>query len=199
MKCKHETKACYGVALSNVAFASCEGEKVKCYMNFLRPENIFLLNLWQDPRPTRDFSHLLSDEFYQGKQFENQTCEKVDFENARSSSKILFCAGGGIGVALSNVAFASCEREKVKCCMNFLRPENIFLLNLWQDLGPTRDFSHLLSDEFYQGKQFENQTCEKVDFENARSSSKILFCAGGGIGVALSNVAFASCEREKVK
>src|SRR3989338_4837445 len=83
MKCKHETKACYGVALSNVAFASCEGEKVKCYMNFLRPENIFLLNLWQDPRPTRDFSHLLSDEFYHSKQFEKQTCEKVDLKNAR--------------------------------------------------------------------------------------------------------------------
>ena len=64
--------------------------------------------------------------------------------------------------------------------MNFLRPENIFLLNLWQDLGPTRDFSHLLSDEFYQGKQFENQTCEKVDFKNARPSQRFYFAPEAG-------------------
>src|SRR3989338_5294054 len=95
MKCKHETKACYGVALSNVAFASCEGEKVKCYMNFWRPENIFLLNLWQDPRPTRDFSHLLSDEFYHSKHFVHQTCEKVDFKNARLSQRFYFAPEAG--------------------------------------------------------------------------------------------------------
>src|SRR3989338_1953685 len=105
MKCKHETKACYGVALSNVAFASCEGEKVKCYMNFLRPENIFLLNLWQDPRPTRDFSHLLSDEFYHSKQFEKQTCEKVDLKNARLSQRFYFAPA----------AFRSCAQQRSFC------------------------------------------------------------------------------------
>src|SRR3989338_2458480 len=114
-------------------------------------------------------------------------------------TKILVCAGGGIGVALSNVAFASCEREKVKCYMNFLRPENIFLFNLWQDPGPTRDFSHLLSAEFYQGRHFVKQTCEKVDFEKRAVFSNILFCAGGGIGVALSNVAFPELRTQKSK
>ena len=64
--------------------------------------------------------------------------------------------------------------------MNFWRPENIFLFNLWQDLGPTRDFSHLLSDEFYQGKQFENQTCEKVDLKTARSSQTFYFAPEAG-------------------
>ena len=64
--------------------------------------------------------------------------------------------------------------------MNFLRPENIFLLNLWQDLAPTRDFSHLLSDEFYQGKHVVNQTCEKVDFKNARLSQRFYFAPEAG-------------------
>src|SRR3989338_7866394 len=116
MKCKHETKACYGVALSNVAFASCEGEKVKCYMNFLRPENIFLLNLWQDPRPTRDFSHLLSDEFYHSKQFEKQTCEKVDLKNARLSQRFYFAPA----------AFRSCAQQCIFCELRMRKSKMLY-------------------------------------------------------------------------
>ena len=64
--------------------------------------------------------------------------------------------------------------------MNFSGPENIFKLNLWPHLGSLFDFSHLLSDEFYQGRHFVNQTCEKVDFENARSSQRFYFAPQAG-------------------
>ena len=123
-------------------------------MNFLRPENIFLFNLGQDLGSTRDFSHLLSDEFYQGRHVVNQTCEKVDLKNARSSQDFKSRSRRFSGVALSNVAFESCEREKVKAYMNFSSPEKIFKLNLWAQLGSLFDFSHLLSHEFYQSQCF---------------------------------------------
>ena len=81
--------------------------------------------------------------------------------------------------------------------MNFSGPEKNLKLNLWPHLGSLFDFSHLLSDEFYHSKQFENQTCEKVDFKKRAFFSKILFCAGGGIGVVLSNVALRAANAKK--
>src|SRR3989338_3904337 len=91
------------------------------------------------------------------------------------------------GVALSNVAFASCERKKVKCYMNFSAPENIFLFNLWPQLGSLFDFSHLLLPKFYHSKHFVNQTCEKVDLKNARLSQRFYFAPA----------AFRSCAQQR--
>ena len=82
------------------------------------------------------------------------------------------------GVALSNVAFASCEREKVKAYMNFSSPEKIFKLNLWAQLGSQINFSHLLSHEFYQSKRFEQKTCEKLS-SKTRALNGFYSCALG--------------------
>src|SRR3989338_8614466 len=80
------------------------------------------------------------------------------------------------GVALGNVAFASCEREKVKAYMNFSSPEKIFKLNLWAQLGSLFNFSHLLSVEFYQGDLFEYKTCEKLS-SKTRALNGFYSCA----------------------
>ncbi|MEQ1614504.1 MAG: hypothetical protein ABL904_17295, partial [Hyphomicrobiaceae bacterium] len=98
------------------------------------------------------------------------TCEKTDFENARPSQDFQLAPEAEPEVRSAPERLRVGKREKVKCYMNFSGPENIFLLNLWQDPRPTRDFSRALSAEFYQGKLLVHQTCEKTDFENARPS-----------------------------
>src|SRR3989338_79264 len=95
----------FGVALSNVAFASWQTQKVKCYMNFSGPEKFFKLNLWPHLRSSFDFSHLLSDKFYRSKHFVKQTWEKVDLKNARPSQRFYFAPA----------AFRSCAEQRSFC------------------------------------------------------------------------------------
>ena len=97
----------------------------------------------------------------------------------------------GHGVALSNVAFLSgATTQKAKAYIFFSGPENIFILNLWPQLGQQFDFNQALCRKFYHSKHFVDRTREKVGLKNARLF-KEYFCRWGP-GVALSNVAFLS-------